>query len=122
MLLSVPMSAQSFTQEIIDQGIEGTRLRHDGSHLGKLGMVVHRNPPRKPKMTIQSTLSKLLPIIQRLWGVDTTTPSSRHSSGHGRFGRVATRSAYTRNGIRVTISHGGEWSGENGGSVSRDGE
>ena len=72
-------------------------------------------------MTIRSALSKLLLIIQRLWGVDTTTPLTRHGD-HGRFGRVATPRAYTRNGIRVTISHGGEWSGENGCSVSRDGE
>ena len=31
--------AQPFTQETIDQGIDRTRPRHDGSRLGKLGMV-----------------------------------------------------------------------------------
>ena len=69
-------------------------------------------------MTIRSAVSKLLPIILKLWGVDTTTPLGRYER-HGQLARVGARRIYTRNGVRVSISHGREWAGENGGYVPR---
>ena len=70
-------------------------------------------------MTIRSALSRLLPIILKLWGVDTTTPLVRHHGSHDQFARVVAPRIYTRNGVRVVISHHGAWAGENGGSMPR---
>jgi hypothetical protein len=57
-------------------------------------------------MTIRSALSKLLPIILKLWGVDTTTPLVRYDR-HDQLARATARRIYTRNGVRVSISHYG---------------
>lgn len=56
-------------------------------------------------MTLRFALSKLLPIILRLWGVDTATPLARRDSSPDEFARAAARRAYiTRPRQRFRLS------------------
>ena len=71
-------------------------------------------------MTIRSALSKLLTIILRLWGVDTTrTPLKDRDSGAHHFARAMAPRIYTRNGVRVSISHHGALGDAHSGYVPR---
>jgi hypothetical protein len=61
-------------------------------------------------------------MILRLWGIDTTMPLAGRHSSHDQFARAGARRIYTRNGVRVSISHHGAWAGENSDSMPRKGD
>ena len=56
-------------------------------------------------MTIRSVLSMLMPIVLRLWCVDTKVPRERHRRRHDRLARAMAPRIYARDGIRGSISH-----------------
>jgi hypothetical protein len=58
----------------------------------------------KSEMTLRFALSKLLPIILRLWGVDTAVPQVRLDSSPDEIASAAARRTYAFGGVKVAVS------------------